>query len=61
MPKVNFDQFQSNSEMFKPGNLNLGKMKLGQSTDRLFHTKSSDHTQIIQIQQKPIKREIYDL
>ena len=61
MPKVNFDQFQSNSEMFKPGNMTLGKMKLGQSTDRLFQSKSSDSTQIFQIQPKPTRREIYDL
>ena len=61
MPKVSFDQFQSNSEMLKPGNLTLGKMKLGQSTDQFFHNKSSDSTQIFQIQPKPTRREIYDL
>lgn len=68
MMRVTSDQVQFKSEILKPGNLSLGKLKLGQSklgqlnsdhlNDKLFHIESSQN---IQIQPKPIKREIYDL
>ena len=61
MPKLNFDQVQFTPEMLKPGNLKLGQSNFGYSNDKLFHIKSSDQTQIIQIQPKPITRKIYDL
>ena len=63
MMRVTSDQVQFKSEILKPGNLSLGKLKLGQLNsdhlnDKLFHIESSQN---IQIQPKPIKREIYDL